>query len=354
MKYYFISGETSGDQHASELIKALKTNEDDQFRGIGGSSSLNAGLEIVIKQEELAFMGFIEVLKNLSTIRKAISSIKADLRNWQPDALVLVDYPGFNLRIAKYAHSLGIPVHYYIAPKVWAWNEKRIKKIKAYVDQLYCILPFEESYFKNAGINAKYVGNPSWQKVRTFNRSGSEDKDIIALLPGSRKQEIKMVLPVMLDVMKKLNRKYAIAKAPGLDRDLYASIAPDLELEEDMYQLLSRSKAALVTSGTATLETALLNVPQLVCYKTSTITYQLAKRFIKLPYISLVNIILNKHAVVELIQDELNERTILSELEPLISETEERNKLLEDYNQLKELIGDSNPAEETAKLIKGS
>jgi lipid-A-disaccharide synthase len=354
VKYFIISGETSGDQHAAELIKEIRKRDSEAlFIGMGGSASAAAGMKIIIDHGELSFMGFIEVARKIRKIRKALRTIKISLVTQNPDFLILVDYPGFNLRIARFAKKKSIPVHYYIAPKVWAWNEHRVKKIKAYVDMLYCILPFEQAYFTNKGVACKYVGNPSWYKIRqsNFSPESNPQGELMALLPGSRRQEIQSILPIMIECARNMNQKFAISKAPGISDSFYHQIAKPEDLVDDMYTLLRRSHTALVTSGTATLEAALLNVPQIVCYKTSKVSYRMAKWLITLPYISLVNIILNKHAVPEVIQDEFNSGHLSSELSKILSDSIERSAMLNEYRTLRNMLGDLNPGEEIAQVL---
>lgn len=354
MKLYIISGETSGDQHAADLIRALFSFDKDVVcRGLGGDASKAAGLELCMHQKEIAVMGFKEVVENLSKIRKALKLIKSDIKTFQPDAIVLIDYPGFNLRIAKFAHLHNIPVHYYIAPKVWAWKEKRILKIRKYVHRLYCILPFEEAYFKDKGVNAVYIGNPSKIKTDKYLSQHSREKQkSIALIPGSRKQEILTSLPLMLALKSKFpDYVFKVSQAPGFDAEFYHTIDADLQLEEDMYSLLSNSKIALVTSGTATLETALLGIPQIVCYKTSFITYSIAKYFVKLKFISLVNLILNKKAITELIQDDFNESNLIHEASLLLGDANRIESMESDYKELHSMLGSKNPSEILAKFL---
>lgn len=354
MKYYIIAGETSGDQHAATLISALKAKDKDaQFRGMGGDDCLAAGMHLVLHQKEMAIMGFWEVIQNLNKILKVLKLVKADLLKFRPDHLILIDYPGFNLKLAQFAKKHGFKVNYYIAPKVWAWKEKRVYKIKAYVDRLFCILPFEQHYFQQFGIEALYIGNPSYHKVKQFNQlHNPEPKKRIALIPGSRKQEITTALPIMLSLKSAYpDYEFAVAQAPGFDEYFYRQIDKDLVLEKNMYKLLANSECAIVTSGTATLETALLEVPQVVCYKTSKLTYAIAKRFIKVKYISLVNLILERKAIEELIQDDFNPSRLQSEVNDLLLSGLKHNHLKKDYSELKAIIGDLNPSEVLANVL---
>lgn len=355
-KIYVISGETSGDQHAAKVIGELKKmNPSCQIRGMGGDKSEAAGQELVLHQKEMAIMGIWEVLLSLRKIIRNLSLIKNDITDWKPDAILLVDYPGFNFKIAKHAHSLGIPVHYYISPKVWAWKEKRVEFIKKYVRKLYSILPFEIDYFHKKDVAATYVGNPSKEAVDAFLKENltTQKTKKIALLPGSRAQEISTSLPIMLEAVNGLDGyDVLIAQAPGFDAEFYHQFGKNLTLiKNDMYGLLSQCEAALVTSGTATLETALMGVPQVVCYKTSKLSYEIVKYLIKVKYISLVNLILDKPSITELIQDEFNANTVRRELEKLLAPSEKLDKLKADYITLNELLGEQKPSQKVAEEI---
>jgi lipid-A-disaccharide synthase len=356
MKYYFISGETSGDNHASRVMGELKKLDKQAiFRGMGGDMSRAAGQELVLHQKEMAIMGFSEVLGSLLKILINIRKIKKDILTWKPDILILVDYPGFNFKIAKYAHKHNIPVHYYISPKVWAWKEGRVELIRKYVSELYCILPFETDYFAKKGIKATYVGNPSKETVDEFLSTNTltNGTNKIALLPGSRKQEINTSLPIMLEAMKQFPKYEAIvAQAPGFDEAFYHAIDPTLKLiPNDMYVLLAQCDAAIVTSGTATLETALLNIPQIVCYKTTKLSYAVAKSVVMLNYISLVNLILEAPCVKELIQDDFEAEKLGYELNLLLKSKEKRAKMEAYYEELHELIGLSYPSVNVANKV---
>lgn len=356
MKYYVVSGETSGDNHASRVLTELnKLDPNATFRGMGGNLCVASGLQLVIHQKEMAIMGFAEVLGSLFKILKNLRRIKKDIKLWKPDIILLVDYPGFNFKIAKYAHKKGIPVHYYIAPKVWAWKEGRVALIRKYVSELYCILPFETEYFAKKEIKATYVGNPSKETVDAFLATNTLTNGThkIALLPGSRKQEINTALPIMLEVMKQFPKyESLVAQAPGFDADFYHSFDPSLKLIPDnMYALLAQSDAAIVTSGTATLETALMSVPQVVCYKTTKVSYTIAKAVVKLKYISLVNLILNRLCVKEFIQNDFEPEKLCYELNLLLKSKEKRAQIETDYADLHKLIGPSYPSVTVAKLI---
>ena len=356
MKYYIISGETSGDNHTSRVVTQLAILDSEaQFRGMGGDQSAAAGQELVIHQKEMAFMGFAEVITNLRKISKSLKTIKKDITQWQPGVILLVDYPGFNFKIAKYAHELGIPVHYYISPKVWAWKEGRVKRIKKLVNKLYTILPFETEYFAQRNVKATYVGNPSKETVDEYLEQHPIKKNTkrIALLPGSRKQEINTSLPIMLEAMQNFpDYELAVAQAPGFDDAFYHAFDPKLTLlKNDMYTLLAESDAALVTSGTATLETALMHVPQVVCYRAGKITYAIAKRLVKLKYISLVNLILNQPCVTELIQGDFNAERVSMELNAILNDTETQQRISNQYAELHRLIGTSHPSKEVAQHV---
>lgn len=368
MKYYIIAGEASGDLHGSNLIKALrKEDADAEFRCWGGDLMEHAGGKMVKHYRDLAFMGFIEVLLNLRTILKNISFCKKDIEVFKPDALILIDYPGFNLRIAKWAKQAGIPVHYYISPQIWAWKEGRIKSIKRDVDQMYVILPFEKDFYENKHqFPVHFVGHPlidaianrsliDPQKFR--NEHGLDGRPIIALLPGSRKQEISKMLAVMLSVVDHYKEyQFVIAGAPSQEESFYREFIKKENVHlllNKTYDLLSVSYAALVTSGTATLETALFKVPQVVCYKGSRISYEIAKRVIKLNYISLVNLILDKPAVTELIQTDFNTQQLKKSLEHIMDDYH-RAVVFLDYYDLEMALGGKGASAKTAKLIVDS
>jgi lipid-A-disaccharide synthase len=356
MRYYVISGETSGDNHASRVISELKKLDSDaHFRGMGGDQSEAAGQELLIHQKEMAIMGLVEILSSLRKIARNLKKVKQDIAEWHPDVVLLVDYPGFNFKIAKYAHGLKIPVHYYISPKVWAWKENRIQRIKRYVDELYTILPFETEYFAKRNIKAKYVGNPSKETVDEYlatNELHTGSKKI-ALLPGSRKQEISTSLPIMLDAMKQFpDYKLLVAQAPGFDDAYYHAFDQNLTLiKNDMYSLLAQSDAALVTSGTATLETALMHVPQVVCYRMNELSYRIGKMIVKLDYISLVNLILDKPCVTELIQGDFTAKRIKQELNAILYDEDTKARIKTQYADLHAQIGLSHPSVEVAKYI---
>lgn len=354
MKYYIIAGEASGDLHGSNLMKSLlKKDPNADIRFWGGDLMQAVGGTLVKHYKDLAFMGFAEVAMNLKTILRNLSFCKSDLLDFNPDAVIFIDYPGFNMRIAEFAKKNGIPTHYYVAPQVWAWKESRVKKIKRDFDYLYCILPFEKDYFENKhDYKVYYVGNPLLDAISQLQsidaakfRSDigiTSDKPIVALLPGSRKQEISKILKVMLTVIEKYpDYEFVIAGAPSLDYDFYKQfIYLDHVhfVSNRTYDLLSLSHAALVTSGTATLETALFKVPQVVCYKTSPISYRIAKTFVDLKFISLVNLIMDRMLVKELIQGDLNPINLKSSLDEILN-ISHRKQLAKDYASLAELLG---------------
>ena len=348
MKYYIIAGEASGDLHGSHLIQQLHLlDAHAHFRCWGGEMMESAGATLVKHYRELAFMGFAEVILNLPTILNNIKFCKKDIASYQPDVLVLIDYPGFNLRIAEWAKKQGIKVVYYIAPQVWAWKENRVKKMRLCIDKMLCILPFEKDYFKNKwDWEVEYVGHPLVEVIEESRKSFVKNQGnnlVIALLPGSRKQEISKKLPVMLEVSRAFPEfRFVVAKAPGQEDEFYATfLAPYTNVDSvrnDTYNLLMQSKAALVTSGTATLETALFAVPEVVCYKGSNISYQIAKRLVKVKYISLVNLIMDKLVVTELIQQDMNTVNLIKELQELLYNIDRKQQLQQDYADLKKIL----------------
>ena len=365
MKYYIIAGEASGDLHASNLMKALKREETHaEFRFWGGDLMQSAGGTLVKHYKDLAFMGFTEVIMNLRTILNNIKFCKKDILEYAPDAVILVDYPGFNLRIAEFAHKKGITVHYYISPQIWAWKENRIKKIKRDVDHMYVILPFEKKFYEEKhNYPVHFVGHPLLDAIANrppisledfTAEHGLTDKPIVAVLPGSRKQEITKMLSVMLNMVDRFpDHQFIIAGAPGQEKEFYRQFIRKENValvQNRTYDLLSVSSAALVTSGTATLETALFKVPEVVCYKGGEISYQIGKRLVNVKYISLVNLILDREAVRELIQDEFNEENLENELFKILDH-KHREKLFDDYYELEQKLGGKGASENTAKLI---
>lgn len=363
MKYYLIAGERSGDLHGSNLIKGIRANDPDAtFRGWGGDMMQAEGMHLVTHYKDTAFMGFLEVVKNLRTITGFLKKCKADIAAYQPDALILIDYPGFNLRIARFAKARGLKVFYYISPKVWAWNQKRAWNIKANVDHMFVIFPFETAFYQKYDYQVDYVGNPLMDAIAAFRpdpafrtRHGLDDRPIIALLPGSRKQEITGMLDTMLTTQKHFpDHQYVIAGVKNLPAALYEQYLSGGKatiVYECTYDLLAVAEAALVTSGTATLETALLRVPEVVCYRTSAISYALAKRLVRIPFISLVNLILEKEAVRELIQHDLNEQNLVAELKSILPGGSKHAGQMQDYQQLADLVGGPGASERTGSLI---
>jgi lipid-A-disaccharide synthase len=348
MKYYIIAGEASGDLHGSNLIKELKKLDQQAIvRAWGGDKMQEAGAEIVKHYRELAFMGFIEVIKNLSTIIDNLKFCKKDILQFQPDVLILVDYPGFNLRIAKWAKPQGLKIIYYISPQVWAWKEARVKTIKQVVDKMLVILPFEEKFYEKWDYKVEYVGHPLVQVVNEFlekhpNRK-QEGKPVVALLPGSRQQEVAKKLPIMLEASKNFpDYQFVVAKASSLNDDFYSTFLKPYpgvsSVKDQTYNLLSQATAALVTSGTATLETALFGVPEVVCYKGSLVSYEIAKRLVKIKYISLVNLIMDKPVVKELIQNDLTADNVAKELSSILNDEQRAQQIKKDYADLKNLL----------------
>jgi lipid-A-disaccharide synthase len=365
MKYYIIAGEASGDLHGSNLMKALyKEDPNADIRFWGGDLMQNVGGTLVKHYRELAFMGFIEVVFNLKTILNNIKICKKDILNFQPDVLVFIDYPGFNLRIAKWAKELGMRTHYYISPQIWAWKESRITDIKRDVDKMYVILPFEKSFYEDKHhYPVTFVGHPLIDAIHNqpaidpsiFRKENQlNEKPIIAILPGSRKQEITKMLSVMLSVVDDFqDYQFVIAGAPSQDFAFYERFISNENIKfisNKTYDLLRNATAALVTSGTATLETALFKVPEVVCYKGNWVSYQIAKRIITLKYISLVNLIMDEEVVTELIQDDCNQKRIREELKKIL-EPDHRKTILHNYSLLEEKLGGIGASAKTAKLI---
>ncbi len=374
MKYYIIAGEASGDLHGSNLIVEIKKKDTAaEIRGWGGSLMKDAGAEIVKDYRDLAFMGFTEVILNLSTILKNIKFCKSDITGFKPDLVIFIDYPGFNLRIAEWAHKMGYKTVYYISPQVWAWKESRVKNIRTNIDKMLVILPFEKAFFQKWNYETSYVGHPLVEVIERFKASPEAGRlpiiytaggrsiqpalPLVALLPGSRKQEILKKLPVMLEASLAFpDYQFVVAEAPGLDSDFYDEILKNYpqagRVRNQTYALLEHAQAACVTSGTATLETALFGVPEVICYKGSSISYQIAKRLIKVKYISLVNLIMDKPVVKELIQDEMNVANIISELKNLLSDVKTRDRIHKDYSDLRSLLSqDGNASRKAAELI---
>ena len=360
MKYYLIAGEASGDLHASNLMKALKAEDAQaEFRFYGGDKMASVGGTLVKHYRELAYMGFIPVLLHLPTILQNMKLCKADIKAWQPDVVILVDYPGFNLDIAKYVHRHQIcKVYYYISPKIWAWKEYRIKNRRRDVDELFSILPFEVQWFKDRGVEVHYVGNPCVDAIEREHHDTTKKGKQIAILAGSRKQEIKDNLSIMLEAASTFKGyKLVIAGAPNIDTAYYQRYIPKgIETElvfGQTYQVLRQSEAALVTSGTATLETAILRVPQVVCYYTPIgkfITW-LRGKVLKVKYISLVNLIAGREIVQELVADRMTKENIIKYLREILPEGKGRQQMLDDYEELNRILGNSGASERAAKQM---
>lgn len=359
MRYYIIAGEASGDLHGGNLIKALhRQDAAANIRCWGGERMEAAGATLVKHYRYLAFMGFVEVITHLPTILRNIDFCKKDITAFAPDVLVLIDYPGFNMRIAEWAKKQGIKVAYYISPQVWAWKEKRVHKIKRDVDKMLVILPFEQAFYKKWNYKVVYVGHPLVEVVTEEKNTPViplSDRPIIALLPGSRAQEIKAKLPIMLQMAQHFPAyDFIVAQAPGQPDELYNTIAGSAKIKlvkGSTYQLLRQSTAALVTSGTATLETALFGVPEVVCYKGNAISFWLAKKLVSIKYISLVNLIMDKEVVKELIQDELNEKNLTEALTNLLHDSAYKTQLQKDYTELWHKLGDSHASDTAAAEI---
>jgi lipid-A-disaccharide synthase len=365
MKYYIIAGEASGDLHGSNLMNALyKEDADANIRFWGGDLMQKAGGTLVKHYRELAFMGFIEVLFNLKTILGNLKTCKNDIAEFKPDVIIFIDYPGFNMRIAKWAKEKNIPTHYYISPQIWAWKENRITDIKKDVDKMYVILPFEKTFYEDKhNFPVEFVGHPLIDAIHKHpildsslfkTENQLDDKPIIALLPGSRKQEITKMLAVMLSIVEDFpDYQFVIAGAPSQEFSFYESFITNSNIKfvsNKTYDLLKIATAALVTSGTATLETALFKVPEIVCYKGSWASYQIAKRIITLKYISLVNLIMDEEVVTELIQEDFNTKNIKIELQRILAPNH-RTQLLQKYEVLEKKLGGTGASKQTAKLI---
>ncbi|WP_143304859.1 lipid-A-disaccharide synthase [Chitinophaga vietnamensis] len=361
MKYYIIAGEASGDLHGSNLVKQLKQLDPAaDIRSWGGDLMQQAGATVVKHYKELAFMGFVEVLANLRTILRNLDFCKQDIKSFQPDVLVLVDYPGFNLRIAEWGKQQGFKIVYYISPQVWAWKENRVKKIRQCVDKMLCILPFEKAFYHKWNYEVEYVGHPLVGVIKAAKEKPADpplaDKPIIAVLPGSRKQEVSVKLPIMLTMARHFpDYQFVVAQAPSLDDHFLQSLIGQHSnvsmVKNNTYALLRQAKAALVTSGTATLETALFGVPEVVCYKGNPLSYFLAKKLIKVKYISLVNLVMDKPVVTELIQHDLTEDKLLKELSALLQENGKRQQVMADYADLWHKLGEKDASRRAAEVI---
>lgn len=367
MNYYLIAGEASGDLHGSNLMRGLKeVDPRPRFRFWGGDRMQEQGGELVKHYRDHNIMGFWEVITRLGKIRDNFRICKADLLQFNPDVLILIDYPGFNLRMARFAQKHGIKVFYYISPKIWAWKESRIRKIKAYVDQMFVIFPFEVDFYARHNFPVVYEGNPLIDAVdgKIENKAsfgafvrdqGLEDKPIVAILPGSRKQEIDRNLGEMIRVIRHFpDHQYVIAGAPSIDRSYYEQYLHVHNLSyvhDQTYELLSHSSAAIITSGTATLEAALFDVPQVVCYKAGVISYHIARHFVKVPYISLVNLNMEREVVKELIQDDMNDQTLYRELSRLLYDSDYTGRMRSDYAELRAKLGGSGASRRVAAAM---
>ena len=365
MKYYVVAGEASGDLHASNLMRAIAQRDDSaQFRCFGGDMMKAAGGKLMKHYRELAYMGIWPVLTHLGTILGGANLCFKDISEWKPDVVILVDYPGFNLSIAKKVHKLGIPVYYYISPKIWAWKGWRIRNIRRDVDELFSILPFEVDYYHRHNYNIRYVGNPTVDEIEAYKSDTSrkpaledDGRRIIAILAGSRRQEISRNLPVMLEAIKNIDCiRPVLACAPGIEPEFYDSIIGDAEIEKvygNTFGVLESAYAALVTSGTATLETALFDVPQVVCYKLpfSFAATIIRRLFIKVRFVSLVNLVSFSEVVPELLCGDMNADNVRANLIPLLSDTIERRMQLDGYAQMKTLLGPAGAPERAAKQI---
>jgi len=360
MRYYIIAGEASGDLHGGNLVKEIYRQDNKaDIRCWGGDRMQAAGATLVKHYRELAFMGFVEVIMHLRTIFRNIDFCKKDILAYKPDVLVLIDYPGFNMRIAEWAKQQGILIVYYISPQVWAWKENRVKKIKRDVDKMLVILPFEVDFYKKWHYDVTYVGHPLVEVVRQEKENVPviplSDKPIIALLPGSRAQEIKVKLPVMLQMVQHFPEYcFVVAQASAQPDSLYKELigdAPVMLVKDQTYNLLKQAKAGLITSGTATLETALFGLPQVVCYKGNAISYWLATKLVKVKYISLVNLIMDKPVVTELIQGELTETNLIVALTRLLCDQAYQQELQQDYATLWHKLGDKQASENAAREI---
>ncbi len=356
MKYYIISGETSGDLHGAKLIQQLKSiDSKSEFRAWGGNNISKQNVPLDKNISELAFMGFTEVVKNLRKILDNFKQCKKNILDYNPDAIILIDYPGFNLRIARWAKKKSIKVLYFISPTVWAWNTKRVYTVKEYVDKMYVILPFEKEFYKKYGVEVEYFGHPLVETISNYKKpefnsfckeNNLSGKPIIAILAGSRKQEVKDMLPIMIEASRDFNDyEFVIAGSHSVSEKIYKQIIGKSDVKilfNKTYDILSSATAGLVTSGTATLETALFGVPQVVCYKGGKISVAIAKMVASVKYISLVNLILDKQVVTELIQKELNNSSVIKELKAILPEGKKRSKIIKNYDELNKILGSYN------------
>ncbi|WP_337040899.1 lipid-A-disaccharide synthase [Emticicia sp. 17c] len=362
MKYFIIAGERSGDLHGSNLINAIKKEDKEAvIVAWGGNYMQAAGATILKHYNDLAFMGFFEVIRNLGKILGFFRECKAQIAEFKPDAIILIDYAGFNMRLAKWAKPQGYTVFYYISPKVWAWNQNRAWQLKRNIDKLFVIFPFEVDFFKKYDFEVEFVGNPLFDAIAAFQPNLSfieqnqlENRKIIALLPGSRKQEVEQMLELMVATKEQFPEYlFVIAGVSNLPKEFYQKfVSENVRVVFDQaYDLLNHSEAAMVTSGTATLETALLGVPQVVCYKTSKVSYAIAKRLIRVPFISLVNLIAQKEAVRELIQNELTVQNLASEIKKVLNDSDDRQQQIADYKHIKYSLGSVGASAKTGQRI---
>lgn len=354
MRIYLLAGEHSGDIHGAALIRAIRQRyQQVELRAMGGDQMQQAGASLAFHYQDFAIMGFVEVIQNLRKIKARFKAVEADIRAFKPDRIICIDFPGFNLRLAKRLYP-DFELHYYIAPKAWAWKKDRAKQLAKQFKTVSCILPFELDFFESYGCRAQYVGNPSQNQVATFLQQQPPDpnaKPYIAIFPGSRQQEIERILPTMLAAIRSMNLNYKISKAANLDLELYIPYLQDKEdLIEDNYLLLRDAHAALVCSGTATLETALLNIPQVVCYKANPSSYWIAKRLVQLKYISLVNLIMNREVVRELIQEACTSEQIQAELSKVL-QADNRQSMKHDYQLMQKKLGSHQAAEAAVEFI---
>lgn len=368
LKLYVIAGEASGDLHGSNLIAELKKQHGNLLiRAWGGDRMEAEGAEIVKHYRELAFMGFVEVVANLRQIFRNIALCKSDIAEWKPDAVILIDYPGFNMRIGPFVKKLGIPVFYYISPQIWAWKQSRVHKIKEFVDQMYVILPFEKEFYRRFEMEVEFVGHPLIDAIAKFNHEPIDEaafrkewglggsKPLILMMPGSRKQEVSAMLPLMLEAAGQFaDFELVVAAAPSLEESFYREVVQGKDVKiihGKTYSLLRMAHAAMVTSGTATLETALFGVPQVVCYKGSYVSYLIARQLIKVDFISLVNLVMKRKVVTELIQSDLTPATLTAELKRIIGDTPFRSQQLADYDILRQELGGEGASALTASLM---
>ena len=356
MKYYIIAGEASGDLHGSHLINALRAEDPEaEIRCWGGDKMAAAGGHVVKHIRDLAFMGFVEVIKHLPTIFSNLDFCKKDILSYSPDVVILIDYPGFNFRMFKFIKQHNFQLFYYISPQLWAWKSSRVKQVKQYVDRMFVIFPFEKEFYAKHEVEVDFVGHPLLDELQS--NLVSEPEPIIALLPGSRKQVVSYLLPEYLKVIPHFpNYKFVIAGVSSLKEEFYKNLIGKASCEivwDDTYSLLQKSSAAIVTSGTATLETALFNVPEVVCYKASPLSYWLAKRLVKgIDYICIVNLIAGKKVVTELLQGDVNKDRLVVELKSLLNPTT-KEKTIQDYHQVRELLGDAGASSRAANLMIG-